>query len=87
MQVFVGNIPFSASEEDVRELFARYGQVQKVQIATDRETGRPRGFGFVEMPSTAEAEAAIAAVHGTSLDGRPLSVSAARPRERRASWR
>jgi cold-inducible RNA-binding protein len=83
MQIFVGNLAFTATEVEVRELFEAYGVVERVQIMTDRETGRPRGFGFVEMPDATEAQAAIAGVNGTSLGGRPLNVNEARPREER----
>ena len=81
MRIFVGNIPFSAVEEDIRELFAPYGEVHSVQISTHKDTGRPRGFGFLVMPNDTEAELAIAGVHGRSLEGRPLTVNEAKPRE------
>jgi RNA recognition motif len=69
MNIFVGNLAFSATEEGVRQLSEGYGTVDTVRHATDRDTGRPRGFGFVEMPDTTEARAAIAGLNGTSLDG------------------
>ena len=84
MRIFVGNIVFTATEEDVTALFTPYGQVSRVVIATDRETGRPRGFAFVDMPDATQAQAAITALHGTSLAGRPLTVTQAREREARA---
>jgi len=82
MNIFVGNIAFSASEDDIRQLFAEHGVVDQVHLITDRYTGRSRGFGFVEMPNADEAKAAIAALHGASLHDRPLTVNEARPRER-----
>jgi cold-inducible RNA-binding protein len=83
MQIFIGNLAFTATEAEVRELFEAYGAVERVQIMMDRQTGRPRGFGFVEMLDATEAQAAIAGLNGTSLGGRPLSVNEARPREER----
>jgi cold-inducible RNA-binding protein len=83
MNIFVGNLEYSATEEDVRQLFEQYGVVDTVRIMTDRETGRPRGFGFVEMEDDQAAQAAIAGLNGTSLGGRALSVNEARPREER----
>jgi RNA recognition motif-containing protein len=83
MRIFVGNVIFTATEEDLVQLFEPYGQVTRVLIATDRETGRARGFAFVEMPNASDAQAAIAALHGTSLAGRPLTVNQARDREAR----
>jgi RNA recognition motif-containing protein len=81
MNIFVGNVPWSTTEEELEQLFEVYGLVDRVQIATDRETGRSRGFAFVEMPDTGEAQAAIEALHGSSFAGRPLTVNEARPRE------
>lgn len=83
MNIFVGNIPFSSTEEDIRQLFEQFGVVDNVNLITDRETGRFRGFGFVEMPNSEEAQAAIAELHGSDLSGRPLTVNEARPREPR----
>jgi len=83
MNIFVGNIPFSSTEEDIRQLFEQFGAVDNVNLITDRETGRFRGFGFVEMPNSDEAQAAIADLHGSDLSGRPLTVNEARPREPR----
>ncbi len=80
-RLYVGNLPFSASEESVRELFAQDGRgVTEVKLITDRDTGRPRGFGFVEMGSSQDADAAISALNGFSMDGRPLTVNEARER-------
>jgi cold-inducible RNA-binding protein len=83
--IFVGNLSFGASEESVRALFETYGTVNRVNICTDRETGQPRGFGFVEMTNDGEGEKAIAAVNGTDLDGRNLNVNEARPKADRSS--
>ena len=76
--IFVGNLSFNAEVDQVRTLFSAYGTVESVNIVTDRETGRPRGFGFVEMSSGGEE--AIAALNGHELDGRTLTVNRARPR-------
>jgi RNA recognition motif-containing protein len=78
--IFVGNLDFGATEEGVRSLFEAYGQVQRVSIKTDRDTGRSRGFAFVEMPDEAEAERAIAALNGAQFGGRALNVNEARPK-------
>ncbi len=79
INIFVGNLPFSAEEEALRELFQQHGSVHSVRIITDRDTGRSRGFGFVEMPGDA-ANAAIEALNGVDFEGRPLRVNEARPR-------
>jgi|SRR5579863_1378490 cold-inducible RNA-binding protein len=81
--IFVGNLSFGASEDSVRSLFEAHGKVEKVSIVTDRDSGQPRGFGFVEMTDDGEAERAIAALNGTELDGRALNINEARPREDR----
>jgi len=78
--IFVGNLDFAATESSVRSLFEPYGQVDRVNVVTDRETGRSRGFAFVEMADGAEAERAIAALNGMQLDGRALNVNEARPK-------
>jgi len=83
VNIFVGNIPFTATADDLHQLFAQYGGVEHVSVITDRETGRSRGFGFVEMPDSNEARAAIAALHGSDMQGRTLTVNEARPREPR----
>lgn len=77
-KIYVGNLPFSATDDDVRALFSEYGTVESVNLITDRDTGRPRGFGFVEMSSGAEE--AIEALHQKEMDGRSLNVNEARPR-------
>jgi cold-inducible RNA-binding protein len=78
-KLYVGNLPFSATEDSVRALFSKHGTVEKVSMITDRETGRPRGFGFVEM-SNADASRAMQALDGTDFDGRPLKVNEAQER-------
>jgi RNA recognition motif-containing protein len=83
MSIYIGNLPYQATEEDVTEIFAEYGTVKRVQLPTDRETGRPRGFGFVEMSSDDEESAAIEALDGAEWMGRDLKVNKARPREER----
>lgn len=79
-KIFVGNLAFDATEHDLEETFATYGTVESVAVVTDRETGRPRGFGFVEMADDNEASAAITGLNGTDLHGRTLTVNEARPR-------
>ena len=91
MRIFVGNLSWTTTEDELSRLFASYGEVERVQIITDRETGRSRGFGFVEMPKLTEANAAIEALNGTALGGRMLNVNEARRREgderpRRPRW-
>ena len=81
MNIFVGNLPFEATEEDLLAAFGAHGQVDSAAIITDRFSGRPRGFGFVEMPNDTEAQAAIDNLNGTDLKGRPLTVNQARPRD------
>ena len=80
MNIFVGNLPFTASESDLRGLFAEYGNVESVAIITDRGTGRSRGFGFVELAADARADDAIRELDGTRLDGRNINVNKAKPR-------
>ena len=82
--IFVGNLTFDATEDMVRSLFETYGTVGKVNIVTDRDTGRARGFGFVEMSIDAEALKAISALNGFDLEGRALNINEARPREDRS---
>ena len=83
MNIFVGNLAFSATEQDLRQLFEQYGAVDKVNIITDRDTGRARGFGFVEMPDSRAAQSAIQGLQGKELAGRTLNVNEAKPREPR----
>ncbi|MBV7334220.1 RNA-binding protein [Chloroflexi bacterium TSY] len=83
MNIYVGNISFQLTEDGLRTAFEEFGEVTSVNIITDRETGRSRGFGFVEMASATEGQAAIDGLNGVELDGRPLRVNEARPREPR----
>lgn len=80
MKIYVGNMSFKTTEDGLRAAFEPHGEVGEVSIVTDRETGRPRGFGFVTMPNDAQANAAIAALNGQDLDGRTLNVNEARPK-------
>jgi RNA recognition motif-containing protein len=81
--IYVGNLSFSTSEESVRSLFEAHGTVDRVSIARDRDTGQPRGFGFVEMTNDNEASQAMNALNGQDIDGRTLSVNEARPKTER----
>ncbi len=83
-KIYVGNLPFSTGEEELRAAFEQHGQVTSVNVITDRETGRPRGFAFVEMAEDADAAKAIEALNGTDMDGRSLTVNEAKPREPRS---
>lgn len=83
MNIYVGNLSYGMSEGELREAFSAFGEVSSVKILMDRETGRSRGFGFVEMPNQGEAEAAVTQLNGKDLGGRVLRVNEARPRERR----
>ena len=85
MSIYVGNLSYEVTQEDLSAVFAEYGSVKRVQIPTDRETGRIRGFGFVEMGTDAEEEAAIEALDGAEWAGRVLKVNKAKPREDRGS--
>ena len=80
MNIYVGNLAYSTREDDLREAFGQYGEVSKVNIITDRDTGDSRGFGFVEMPSDDEARAAMEALNGQDFMGRTLKINEARPR-------
>src|SRR3954470_11094438 len=79
--IYVGNLPWSTTTDDLYAMFQQYGAVTRAQVVTDRETGRSRGFGFVEMANEAEANAAIAALNNQPMNGRPLTVNVAKPRE------
>lgn len=79
--IFVGNLNFRTTEDEIRTLFAAYGNVDRVSLITDRDTGQPRGFGFVEMSNDAEAERAIAELNGREVGGRAINVNEARPKE------
>ncbi|MEB3283022.1 MAG: RNA-binding protein [Lyngbya sp.] len=86
MSIYVGNLSYEVTEEDLKSVFAEYGSVKRVSIPTDRETGRPRGFAFVEMQEESEEEAAIKALDGAEWMGRDLKVNKARPRENKNSF-
>jgi RNA recognition motif-containing protein len=83
MNIYVGNLSYGMSEDELRQAFAAHGEVSSAKILMDRETGRSRGFGFVEMPNQSEAEAAIAQLNGKDVGGRALRINEARPREKR----
>lgn len=80
-KLYVGNLPYSLRDSDLQDLFAEHGTVDSAQVIMDRDTGRSKGFGFVEMSSDQEAQAAISALNGRDIDGRNLTVNEARPRE------
>jgi RNA recognition motif-containing protein len=82
MNIYVGNLSYGMSESELRDAFAQFGEVSSAKILMDRETGRSRGFGFVEMPNQSEGEAAVSNLNGKDLGGRALRVNEARPRER-----
>ena len=83
MNIYVGNVAYRLSDEDLREAFEAYGTVESARVIKDRETGRSKGFGFVEMPEEEEARAAIDALNGAEIQGRAVIVNQARPREER----
>jgi len=80
MKIYVGNLSYDVTEEELRQEFLAFGKVESVSIITDKYSGRPKGFAFVEIPSVSEGQAAIAALNGKTLKDRPLTVNAARPR-------
>ena len=82
--IFVGNLSFNTSEDELRQLFEPFGQVDRVSIMTDRDTGRSRGFGFVEMASNEDGEKAITSLNGSQIGGRTLNVNEARPKTERS---
>ena len=81
MKIFVGNLSFQSTDDSIRSVFTEHGQVDEVALITDRDTGRPRGFGFVTMPNDEEARTAIESVNGRDVDGRTLNVNEAKARE------
>ena len=83
-KLYVGGLPYAVTDQRLEEVFSEHGTVESARVVTDRDTGRSRGFGFVEMESQGEAESAISALNGTDLDGRTLTVNEARPRENRS---
>ncbi|HEX2896970.1 MAG TPA: RNA-binding protein [candidate division Zixibacteria bacterium] len=80
MKIYIGNMSFNTTEETVRQAFETYGEITSVNLISDRDTGRPKGFGFVEMANDEHAKAAIAGLNGTEIDGRAVNVNEARPR-------
>jgi RNA recognition motif-containing protein len=80
MNIYVGNLPYQTTEEDLKEMFEAFGEVESAAVIKDKVTGRSRGFGFVEMPSDADAQSAIAALNGNEMEGRAITVNEARPR-------
>ena len=86
MRIFVGGLPYSTNSEGLRSLFAQAGNVTEATVVEDKYSGQSKGFGFVEMPEASEAQAAVGKFNGYSLDGRPLTVNEAKPRENRDSY-
>jgi len=85
VKIYVGNLSFQTSENEVRDLFGQFGEVSEVTLITDRETGRPRGFGFVEMRNDEEGREAMGALDGKEVGGRTLKINEARPKTERSS--
>lgn len=83
-KVYVGNLPYSVNEQSLEAAFAAHGTVESIKLVTDRDTGRSKGFGFIEMSSDAEAGAVISALDGTNIEGRPVTVKEARPQSARS---
>ena len=83
MNIYIGNLPYSISEDELRDLFAAHGEVTSANIIIDRDSGRSKGFGFVEMPNKAQGETAINAINETDVQGRNVRVNEARPRPER----
>lgn len=86
-RLYVGNLPYSTTDDTLTDLFSQYGEVEGAQVVTDRETGRSRGFGFVDMATAEDAQSAIQSLSGYQLDGRTITVEEARPRERAGAGR
>lgn len=86
MKLYVGNLPFNVTETDLRETFSRFGEVEKVDLISDKFSGESRGFGFVEMSNNSQADAAIKGLNGTDLRGRSLTVNQAKPKAERTAW-
>ncbi len=87
MNIYVGNLPYSVTDDDLRNAFAEYGQIESASVIVDRFSGQSKGFGFVEMPNNAEADEAIKALNGSSLNGRAIKVNQAKPRGDRPARR
>ena len=85
-RIYVGSLPYATTDAKLEEIFSQYGTVQSARVITDKLTGRSKGFGFVEMSSSTEAQSAIQALNGSQLDGRSLTVNEARPPERRPAF-
>jgi RNA recognition motif-containing protein len=83
-KLYVGNLPFSVTEHTLQSTFSQHGTVESISLITDRDTGQSKGFGFIEMRTDAEANAAISALNGTELEGRPIKVNEAKPQARRS---
>ena len=84
MNIYVGNLPYDVADDDLRDMFSEYGEVSSANIISDRDSGRPRGFGFVEMPEEAEAENAISNLNEKEIKGRKIKVNQARPKADRS---
>ncbi|ASQ89622.1 RNA-binding protein [Prosthecochloris sp. GSB1] len=87
MNIYIGNLPYSVTDDDLRDAFAQFGQVDRANIIIDKFTGRSKGFGFIEMPDASEAETAIESMNDTDFKGRTIKVNEARPREERPARR
>ena len=87
MNIYVSNLGFQVGDDDLKDIFTACGEVSSAKVITDRETNRSRGFGFVEMPNDAEGEAAISKLNGSVIEGRSISVTVARPKERTGSFK
>ena len=85
-KIYVGGLPYATTDEQLQEIFSAHGTVESARVITDKSTGRSRGFGFVEMSSSGEAQRAIQALNGTDLEGRSLTVNEARPQENRSGF-
>jgi len=85
-KIYVGGLPYATTDQQLQDIFSAHGNVESARVITDKFTGRSRGFGFVEMSSSEEAQKAIQALNGTDLDGRNLTVNEARPQERRSGF-
>ena len=83
-KLYVGNLPYAATEQSLTDKFAAFGTVESAKVITDRDTGQSKGFGFIEMGSDSEAQAAIDSLNGTDYDGRPMKVNEAKPQEKRS---
>lgn len=84
MKIYVGQLPYSVTEDDLKRMFSEFGELESVKVISDRETGRSKGFGFVEMPSNSDSDRAIKALNGKEVDGRNIKVNPADPGGRRA---